>query len=55
MSIFKLDRSDYIILNALDARFGDKLGSGKRDSFIDSETESHRTGNFFGLLIDGVK
>jgi len=26
-------------------RFGDKVVSGKRDSFIDSESESHRTGD----------
>ncbi len=25
-------------------RFGDKLMSGKRDSFIDSENDSHKTG-----------
>ena len=25
-------------------RFGDKISSEKRDSFIDSENESHRTG-----------
>ena len=31
-------------------RFGDKLATGKRDSFIDSETESHKTGQYFSSV-----
>ena len=31
-------------------RYGDKLASDKRDSFIDSENESHRTGRLLRTL-----
>ena len=32
-------------------RFGDKLPLDKRDSYIDSETESHRTGELHGYIM----
>ena len=32
------------------SRFGEKQGTPKRDSFIDSETESHKTGKILDCV-----